>query len=307
MMTDLPLVTIVTPVHNQRAFVAETIESVLAQDYPAIEYIVVDDGSTDGTSDVLARYRDRVTLITQPNAGQARTLNMAWANAKGDYLGYLSGDDLLEPTTVSRMVEALQASAATVCAYPNAHTIDTASKVIKKHVCRPFDLWATIVSQECYIGPGALFRRDAFRKVGGWRESMKLNPDRDFWIRLAQEGAFLFLHEALARYRIHDKSTSYRSWPDDVAREYLTVLDDFFAGSAANPRLKQEAYGRAYLVLCRNALRSGRFKSALTYYAEACATHPPLRSIGVKWSLLRNLAGMHIRSLRQLLRKASPT
>ena len=92
-MQQFPLVSIVTPTYNQAQYLAETIDSVLEQDYPNVEYIVLDDGSTDDTSSVLERYNGLIRHERHANMGQARTLNCGWAMTNGQIIGYLSSDD----------------------------------------------------------------------------------------------------------------------------------------------------------------------------------------------------------------------
>src|SRR6185436_16378340 len=122
--TSSPLVSIVTPTYNQAEFLAATLDSMLGQDYPNIEYIVLDDGSTDNTPEVLARYNGRVNWERQANMGQSRTLNKAWAQARGEYLGYLSSDDLLLPHAISTLVKTLQSQPDAVVAYCDFDLID---------------------------------------------------------------------------------------------------------------------------------------------------------------------------------------
>ena len=83
-MSELPLVSIVTPTYNQAAFLAETIETVLSQDYPRIEHIVIDDGSTDNTREILSSYTGRLTWESQPNQGQTPTINKGWERSRGE-------------------------------------------------------------------------------------------------------------------------------------------------------------------------------------------------------------------------------
>ncbi len=300
-----PRVTLVTPTYNQARYLAETLDCVLAQDLDGLEYLVIDDGSTDDTSSVLARYAERVQSIRQPNAGQARTLNRGWEMARGEYIGYLSSDDLLEPSALRRMAEVLDACPEVVCVFPDADLIDNASNVVKTHVCREFDLEELVIRQECHIGPGALFRRSAFERAGGWKPELRLAPDREFWMRIASLGEFRFVRDTLAHYRLHPTSISYKEVSEAQSREYLAVLDGYFASDdvpAAIAARKREAYGRATLVIARNAFRSGKWRRGFELYREACTLHPPLRALGVKATLVRNIVSKPARALLSRVR-----
>ncbi len=308
-MKNLPLVSIVTPAYNQAEYLADTIESVLAQDYPNIEYIVLDDGSTDSTPEVLNRYNGRVRWERHDNMGQARTLNKGWAMSKGEVIGYLSSDDILYPSAIRKLVEMLEGDDSIVCSFPDSDLIDHQSRVVKKNVCRPFDLGELIVRQECHIGPGALFRRSAFDSVGGWKPELKLAPDREFWIRLAEHGRLVLCHDILAGYRMHPYSISYKDVSEEVGREYLWVLDQYFGGKSVPPEIalrKSEAYGYAQLVLARNCFRAGRLKRGWEFYKEACRLHSPLGDFNVKVRVLRNVvskpARIALSAFRSLIR-----
>jgi glycosyltransferase involved in cell wall biosynthesis len=308
---DKPLVTIVTPVYNQGKFIEETIRSVLNQDYSNIEYLVIDDGSTDDTPEVLSKFSDQISCLRQENVGQAETLNRGWETARGEIIGYLSADDILYPGAVSKLVRVLERDKDTVCVFPDADLIDNESRVVKKSVCRPFDLADLVVLQECYIGPGALFRRSAFQSSGGWRSDLRLAPDREFWIRLASCGNFKMLTEVLAGYRMHPLSISYKEVSEDVSREYLYVLDSYFAATNIPKRIlarKNEAYGHANLVIARNCFRAGRLRVGFSYYSAARSLHPQLGSVRTWLRLIRNVVSRPIRTVvartRAMLRRA---
>jgi glycosyltransferase involved in cell wall biosynthesis len=289
-MSSSSLVTLVTPTYNQCGFLAETLDSVLAQTHPALEYIVIDDGSTDGTKAVLQPYTSRLTAVHQSNIGQAATLNKGWSMARGQYLGYLSSDDLLMPNAVARMVAVLDTNPDVVCAFPDSDLIDEQSRVIRRAVCRPFDLETAVVEQECFIGPGALFRASAFKTVGGWRPDMRLAPDREFWIRLAACGRFEFVRESLTRYRTHPKATSFSAASEATSQEYVAVLDGVYSREPVAPALLQrsdEAYANASMLLARNALWRADFGTALTHYRQARARYAPLRGVFPLLLLLR--------------------
>lgn len=305
MASGLPLVTIVTPAYNQASFLTETIRSVLDQSYPAIEYIVIDDGSTDHTPEILGQFGGQLTAISRPNKGQALTLNEGWARARGQYLGYLSSDDILRPTAIAELVAVMEADPSIVCGFPDCDLIDAGSVVVRRNVCRPFDLAALVVEQECYIGPGALFRASAFAEVGGWRPDLRLAPDREFWMRLARFGRFHFLPVSLAGYRLHPESISYRVVSEQASMEYLAVLDAYFAGSVP-PEIaarRDEAYGRAHLLIARNCFRGLRFDRGMHHYHLARTLHPPLSGWRT-WAMLgRTIVSKPVRVALARLRR----
>lgn len=271
------LVSLITPTFNQAGYLAATIDSVLAQSHPRIEYRVIDDGSTDRTPHVLAAYRGRVRQDRQPNIGQARALNRGWAEACGRYLAYLSSDDLLDPTAIARAVAVLDRDPTVACVYPNADRIDTAGRVVQRAIYRPFDFDELLVRQICWIGPGAVFRADDYRAIGGWRPDLRIAPDREFWLRLAGRGRFHFIPDVLAQYRTHPKSLSYRETSVAQWSEYLRVLDDFFARPDLPPSLidrRHEAYGHANFLVARNQVRAGRLSTAWKYWRRARGLAP---------------------------------
>lgn len=293
-----PLITLVTPVYNQSDYLEATMRSVLRQSYHALEYIVIDDGSHDESLSVAERvaqeFPGRVTVLTQTNIGQAATLNRGWSLARGKYLGYLSSDDLIYPGALDELVRLLELNDDVVCVFPDSDLIDSHGGVIKQNVCRTFSLEELVVRQECYIGPGALFRRDAFDNVGGWDVGLKLAPDREFWIRLAGQGRVEFLSETLAGYRLHPKSISYKDVSEEIGLEYIRVLDKYFSGVYGEPLnsvldRRDEAYAHATLILARNNLRSGNFRRGMHLYKNACLLYPELKKFNTKSKLLRNV------------------
>lgn len=299
---ELPLVSIVTPTYNQAQFIRETMSSVFDQTYPAIEYIVIDDGSTDATSEIIKSERRLSVAESQVNMGQSRTLNKGWALAKGKYIGYLSSDDLIYPEAVEKMVSILETDSNIVCTFPDSNLIDIQSNIIKKNICREFDLENLIVRQECYIGPGALFRGDAFHAIGGWDPTLKLAPDREYWIRLASRGRFVFCNEILAGYRLHPQSISYKDVSEEVSGEYVRVLDRYFAeemGQVLPSILKRrdEAYAYATMIIARNCLRAGQYTRGMELYNQACTLYPQFRSIKNKARLFRNVVSKPARSV----------
>jgi glycosyltransferase involved in cell wall biosynthesis len=199
-----PLVTIVIPNFDLGPYVAQAIESALAQTHAPVEVIVVDDGSRD---DSLARIRatpgfqaGRVELVAQANGGVARARNAGAARARGDYLVFLDADDLLEPTYVARCLEALQAAPASVAyAYTQMRYFGAAEGIYRS---KRFGRWKLIRGN--FVNASALVRRQAFEAVGGFDPRMTGHEDHALWVAMLARGwGGVFVPEPLLRYRRH--------------------------------------------------------------------------------------------------------
>lgn len=270
-MSKLPLVSIVIPAYNQAEYLEAAIESVLTQDYPALELCVVDDGSTDDTAKVLGRYADRAICLSQPNMGQAATLNKGWNLCRGELLGYLSSDDRLLPGAIRTLVQALSNAPDCQVAYPDYDLIDARGGKIKTVVAEDFSLPRLTEELVCQPGPGALFRREVLAQTGGWSSGFRLVPDFEFWLRAAKLGPFLHVPGVLAQYRVHDGSASFRPASSQAAGEIVRAVASFWGATDSEPA--RRARSNAYLISAKtHALsgRSGQMLSALWQAAWLC-------------------------------------
>jgi len=203
--SDKPLVSIITPSYNQGRFIEETIQSVLTQDYPYIEYIVVDGGSTDNTLEVLKKYGDRLKWISEPDKGQSDAINKGFAMAKGEILAWLNSDDIYLPEAVSRAVDFFCSFPNTGVVYGKAYYTDISGKVIGNYPTGPFDHKRLAVTN-FICQPATFFRKQALGRVGGMDVNLHYSMDYDLWIRLSKEYAFGYVEEFLAAYRLHEDS-----------------------------------------------------------------------------------------------------
>ncbi len=200
--SPFPLVTIVTPVYNMAEYLGAAIESVLAQDYPAIEYIAVDGGSTDGTLQILSRYRDRLRYTSGKDRGPSDAAYKGFRQASGEILAWLNADDTYLPGAVRTAVEYLQAHPEVDVVYGEGWWIDDGGRIIGRYPTRLFD--AKLLERDCFIcQPSAFFRASAYRRC-------ELDPftncsfDYDLWIRMAKQGIrFASIPQYLANSRIH--------------------------------------------------------------------------------------------------------
>lgn len=279
-----PLVSIVTPAYNQAEYLVETIESVLAQDYPRLEYIVLDDGSTDGTPEILQRYADRIRYERHPNMGQARTLNRGWSMSRGTVLGYLSSDDRLAPQAVSLSIKKLLESPMTVVVYCDFELIDAFGKSIRSVRTEEYDERRLTVDLVCQPGPGALFRREVFERTGGWAENLRQVPDFEFWLRASRLGRFVRVPESLADYRIHEGSASFSVTTTERSMEIVKVVSEFWRGEVGRPA--RQAMATAHLIAARSHGQSGRAMAAIAQWLRAFRLRPNRALSLASWRMI---------------------
>jgi glycosyltransferase involved in cell wall biosynthesis len=283
---ELPRVSLVTPAYNQAQFLAETIDSVLAQDYPNLEYIVIDDGSTDGTAELLRGYGGRIHWERQDNRGQAATLNRGWAKASGAIIGYLSSDDKLKPGAVSELVRYLLANPGIVLVYPDFDLIDAGGRLIRTFTTPEFSYRDLVVDLVCQPGPGALFWKKHFDEAGGWHPGLRQIPDFEYWLRLSQYGDFRRVPKALACSRIHAASQSFRNVSIERAMEPVQCINTLVATGALRfpaAKLSRHALASAYLLSFRMLVRSGRWRAAAACLAPALRLRPGLVGRASAW------------------------
>lgn len=202
-MDRLPLVSVVTPSLNSERFIARTVESVLGQDYPNIEYIVVDGGSTDGTLAILDQYRNRLQYASGSDGGVAGAINKGFAQSRGSILGWLSSDDTYLPGAISRAVGRLLDAPEAAVVYGEGVWIDEHDNVLSRYpIETPFR--PSMLERECSIcQPASLMRREAFERVGCLDTSVRFAFDYDLWIRLSRQYSFTAAPECLAASRMH--------------------------------------------------------------------------------------------------------
>jgi glycosyltransferase involved in cell wall biosynthesis len=197
-----PLVSIVTPSFNQGRFIRDTLESVLSQSYPRIEYLVMDGGSTDETVEILRQYGDRLTWISEPDRGQAHAINKGWRRAGGTIVAYLNSDDTYLPGAVERAVACLEEHPEAGLVYGEGFHVDEQGKIIERYPTEPFS--RPRLEETCFIcQPTVFIRRELVERVGYLDESLQYSLDYDLWIRAARVAPFAFTPQYLATSRLH--------------------------------------------------------------------------------------------------------
>lgn len=228
-----PFVSVVTPSYNQAAFLEETIRSVLEQDYEPIEYVVVDDGSTDGSVDIVRRYANRLAWWTaQENAGQVAAINRGFEHTSGEYMAFVNSDDTLVPGAVRTLVEALEGDPALVMVYGDSLYTDAESCETGYLPSRAWDPGRMVRACDNHVvQPSSMWRRSAWEAAGPLNERGYYFFDFEFYLRLSALGPVRHLDVPLSTYRVHPASKTGGSGVRK-ADDYLRFADQFLATDA---------------------------------------------------------------------------
>jgi GT2 family glycosyltransferase len=281
----LPLVSIVTPAYNRAAYLAETIESVLTQDYPRMEYIVLDDGSTDNTREILVNYTGRLIWETHRNMGETRTVNKGLSMAHGEIVAVVNSDDPLLPGAVNAAVAFLQAHPDVLVAYPDWKHIGPNGETIQHVQVREYDYLYMLRRHHCTVGPGAFIRRRALELAGLRDPEFRYVGDFEFWLRAGLRGPFARIPLTLATFRRHPDSTSISSMGKAMAAEHIRLIENYYSTPHLPPevrRVRREAFAWAHYVA---GIASGPARwTARAHFLKSITYHP--QSLLREWRLL---------------------
>ncbi len=202
-------VSIVTISFNQAEFLERAIRSVVEQDYPEIEYIVVDPGSTDGSRDIIERYRSRIArVIYEPDRGPADGLNKGFACATGDIFGYINADDAYLPGAIREAMAALDKSKADVT-YGDGYIVDENDRCIRRCVSTPFNFRRFVLGAVVILQQSTFFRANAYRDVGSFNIENRTCWDGELLFDLSARGKkFQHVPRYWSVFRIHSSSIS---------------------------------------------------------------------------------------------------
>lgn len=201
-------VSIVTISFNQAKFIERTIQSVLAQDYSDIEYIVVDPGSTDGSREIIEKYRSRISkIILKPDRGAADGLNNGFAEATGDILGFLNSDDLLLSGSLSSVVQFFEEKKDIDVVSGQSDLIGPDDCFLRRLYSDRMSIHRCIYGGVILIQQSTFFRREIFERVGGFRVENKMYWDGELFLDMARAGGkFAAVDNCWSAFRIHPQS-----------------------------------------------------------------------------------------------------
>lgn len=266
---------VIIPTYNHAAYLGDAVMSVLRQTYDRIEIIVVDDGSTDGTAEVVAGFGDRVRYIWQENQGLSAARNAGIRAARGEYIALLDADDMYEPAFLGTMVDLMESAGAdgVFCGY---RFVDDADRPLPQHEARPVpagELYRLLLDGNFLVPESMLVRRRCYEGAGLFDESLRACEDWDMWLRLARDYTIVGTGKILTRHRVLAGSMS--TDPVRMLENRLAVLEAHL-GPAQETVEQRRAYGRAYLTSTVEYLQHEDVEGAYCSFRRMAAIAPAL-------------------------------
>ena len=224
-MNQHHLVSIVTPSFNQARFLEATMQSVLTQDYPNIEYIVVDGGSADESADIIRKYESKLAWwVSEKDKGQTDAINKGFARAKGEILAWLNSDDTYEPGAIQAAVKYLSDHPEAGMVYGDANFINEEGRIIGKFNAAQTD-YRLLRQGYVHIPQQTMFfRADLWKQVGPLDPTFYFAMDYDLWTRIARIAPLHYTPQIWANFRLHSSGKTIvaddRCWPEMIRVHY---------------------------------------------------------------------------------------
>ncbi len=251
-MTKTLSISIVTPSLNQASFISDALDSVVIQNYPNCEHLVIDGMSTDGTLELLRNFRtssSTITWVSEPDSGQSEALNKGFRQATGDIIGWLNADDRYRMGCFERVAKMFEEDPELDILYGDYRVVDEFGGLVRIKPEIAFSAFVLFYHRVLYIPTTTTFFRRRVFDEGNWiNEDLQYVMDLEFFIRLAVRGyRFKHIPEVLADFRLQPASKTCRE-PDKQRCEHSRVI---FATVPLLRRLKSEQLKRAALLFCR--------------------------------------------------------
>ena len=241
-------VSVVIPTYNKADYTKKTVDSVLAQTYPNLEVIVVDDGSHDNTVKVVEQYGNRVRLIQKANGGACSARNEGIRNATGEYVAFIDCDDLYYPEKIQRCIDYLEYKPQSGFVYTAVNFIDDHDRIVgiyDHHRSREGDIAGALILGNFICNSTVVVRRSVLQQVGFFDEKVFTPGDWDMWLRFSQVSQAGYIRDPLTKYRITDNYIFNRL--ELARREEIYVVEKFFKTYSGQGSLKPVAFSNLYL------------------------------------------------------------
>lgn len=278
-----PLVSIITPSYNQARYLEQTLRSVLEQDYPHIEYIVIDGASTDGSADIIRKYADRLAYwVSEKDSGQAEAINKGLARATGEMIAWINSDDFYLPGAVTAAVKAFEAHPQAGLVYGDTVAVDEKGEFIHFPHYAQWTL-EDLLTFHILGQPAVFMRRDVLLKAGFLDPSFHFLLDHHLWIRMAALAPMVYLPQRWAAGRFHEsaKNVAQAAKFGEEAFRILEWAERDPRVSGALARVSRPSRAAAYRINARYLLDAGQAWAAFQSYLRSLVIHP--KTALVEW------------------------
>lgn len=296
MNSTFPRVSIITPSYNQVPYLEQALRSVLTQDYPNLEYLVLDGGSTDGSLEILQKYASKLAYwVSAPDGGQSAAINHGLERASGEIWAWMNADDAYLPGAVSRAVAWLEAHPAVEILSGDCQVIDAYGQVLGTQPAAQFDARALQLGLGVIPSGSTFLRRRVFEKLGGLDESLHYVMDLDYWLRALGRCTFDTLSETFSLYRVHQTAKTQALARSAVrARELIFVYERFWRENpAAQLQFRTRSLANAYLHAADLAARRGERAVGWSYLRKSLHFGPAILQPRIVRTLLTLFFGKH--------------
>lgn len=257
----LPRITVVTPSYNQGKFLEETILSVINQNYPNLEYFIVDGGSTDNSVDIIKKYEERIDWwVSEKDNGQSDALNKGFKRATGDYFTWINSDDMLLPGTLDKVGRLFKENPSIKWISGNVILINSSGKIIR---CSRLPKYNRFLAKMGFLvvgGPSTFFHCSLYQSVDGFRVDLTYNMDTDLWWKFEREGIHYYrIPDYLMAFRIHDSSKTSAASIKAGTMKMNSKLSSFLL---SKPRYDKRQKDERDLLLKRYGIKLSLYKLA---------------------------------------------
>jgi glycosyltransferase involved in cell wall biosynthesis len=276
-----PLVSVIVPTYNYAEFIGEAIKSVLDQTIQDFEILVIDDGSTDNTKEVVLSFGDKVRYFYQSQQGPAKARNKGIVESKGEYIAFLDADDVWLPSKLEKQVNLFRSNPKLGMVVTDNFLFDDAGiyreYVNKKGYLITGDVVANIFINSGVVTPTVMVRREVFDKVGLFEENLYIAEDDNMWIRIAAEYDVDIVDESLAKIRDHRGRTMRVSDKlIESVEKNIELLSSKYGPKVAS-RIKPLAakkYNQIYFSQGYGQFENGNYRQARAYFRKALKVNP---------------------------------